>query len=101
MMPYALQHGADSTCCVAAAELKCRHLSCYICMLQVVDESYRKALALSTASFATSFNLAEHSILGDVRDLLMPLAPRIYARLRKLNVYEPGGFFREHKVCSP
>ena len=69
-------------------------------MLQVVEESYRKALALPTTRFATSFNVAEHSILGDVRDLLMPLAPRIYARLHKLNVYEPGGFFREHKVCT-
>ena len=28
----------------------------------------------------------------------MPDAPRIHARLHKLNVYEPGGFFKEHKV---
>jgi hypothetical protein len=66
--------------------------------LQVVDDDYRKALALPTDRFATNFNLAEHGMLAEIKDLLMPDAPQIHARLHKLNVYEPGGFFKEHKV---
>jgi hypothetical protein len=66
--------------------------------VQADDDSYRKAVALPTGRFAPSFNLAEHRIMADVRRLLMPDAKRSYARLHKLNVYGPCGFFKEHKV---
>lgn len=65
---------------------------------QVLDDSYRKALALPVDCCATSFNLAAFDILPDVHELLMSDAPRIAARLHKLNVYGPGGFFKAHKV---
>lgn len=40
----------------------------FSCMSQVLDDSYRKALALPVDRFATSFNLAAHSSILPVRE---------------------------------
>lgn len=86
----------DSTC---SRILLIRCPSIPLCFrVQVLDDSYRKALALPVDRFATSFSLGEHTIMPVVQELLMPDAPSIAARLHKLNVYGPGGFFKTHKV---
>lgn len=65
---------------------------------QVLDDSCRKALPLPIDRFAVNFSLAEHDIMPVVQELLMPDAPSTAARLHKLNVYGPGGFFKMHQV---
>lgn len=67
-------------------------------IVQVLDDGYRKALALPLDRFATTFDLAADNTLRDVQALLMPDAARISARLHKLNVYGPGGFLKSHRV---
>ena len=65
---------------------------------QVLDDSYRRALALPVNRFASTFDLSAHHILHDVHAMLMPDAQSVRSRLHKLNVYGPGGFFKAHKV---
>ena len=66
----------------------------------MLDDSYRRALALPTDRFSTSFDLSAHYIIWDVRSLLRPDAHSIRAHLHKLNVYGPGGFFKTHQVID-
>jgi len=65
------------------------------------DESVRKALQLTPDQFDLVGALANPSIvdkiLEEVRTLLVPDAASVTARLHKLNVYEEGGFFADHR----
>ncbi|KXZ45210.1 hypothetical protein GPECTOR_57g500 [Gonium pectorale] len=35
-------------------------------------------------------------MLGDIAALMQPTAPQVFAQLHKLNIYGPGGMFKEH-----
>ncbi|KXZ45209.1 hypothetical protein GPECTOR_57g499 [Gonium pectorale] len=35
-------------------------------------------------------------MLGDIAALMQPAAPQVFAQLHKLNIYGPGGMFKEH-----
>lgn len=55
--------------------------------VQVLDESYRSALALSNMEFFTSFALAQHDILPEIARLTNTDGANLTAELYKLNVY--------------
>ncbi|PSC67932.1 14 kDa zinc-binding isoform A [Micractinium conductrix] len=66
----------------------------------VLDDSYRRALALPADRLICGYKLAQHaSMLDAVRSRMLPdvAASRLSARLHALNVYTPGGFFRPHR----
>ncbi|MCJ1464002.1 hypothetical protein MMC07_002612 [Pseudocyphellaria aurata] len=67
--------------------------------LQVLDQTYRKALALSPANFMTDFSLSEHDVLGPISKLACSGATSLTATLYKLNIYGPGDFFRSAATC--
>jgi hypothetical protein len=59
-------------------------------MQDVLDPSYRKALALGNDKFFTNFDLAAQDILATVKTVMMPDATSIRAELYKLNIYRLG-----------
>ncbi len=66
----------------------------------VVDESVRKAHELKPDAFSLSggFDVTVPAeVLEKVRAELVPDATSISAKLHKVNVYEKGGFFAEHR----
>ncbi|EEB96184.1 hypothetical protein MPER_04725, partial [Moniliophthora perniciosa FA553] len=67
----------------------------------VMDESYRKALKLELAQFATPFDLAAtgilHKIQQDLVDTDTALRRPIRAEPYKLNIYDKGAFFKAHQ----
>ncbi|KAK7040321.1 hypothetical protein VNI00_009789 [Paramarasmius palmivorus] len=67
----------------------------------VMDESYRKALKLELSQFATPFDLAAtgilHKIQQDLVDTDATLRRLIRAEPYKLNIYDKGAFFKQHK----
>lgn len=61
---------------------------------EVLDPTYRRALALPADRFLTSFDLAQHAgVLRAVRSLLLPDAAYVTSELHALNIYTVGGFF--------
>lgn len=67
--------------------------------VDVLDTTYRKALAMEAARFSSSFHPSDHGILQTITDLMLPLCSnsrRVHAELYKLNTYEPGGKFKPH-----
>ncbi|ESK89103.1 hypothetical protein Moror_5276 [Moniliophthora roreri MCA 2997] len=66
----------------------------------VMDESYRKALKLELAQFATPFDLAAtgilHKIQQDLVDTDTAIRRPIRAEPYKLNIYDKGAFFKAH-----
>lgn len=63
----------------------------------VTDKSYRDAYALEPEKFLTSFQLCNTSILGEIRQLLVPDVSSIRAELYKMNVYMgPTRHFKSH-----
>lgn len=63
---------------------------------QVTDKSYRDAVKLEPDQFATSFQLCDTPILGEIQMLMVPDVRTIQAELYKLNIYAPGGHFKAH-----
>lgn len=66
----------------------------------VLDESYRKARKMDSEYFSSTFNLADSGLMDTVRSELLEGENEgkvIKAELYKLNVYEPGAFFKTHK----
>ncbi|MCJ1464001.1 hypothetical protein MMC07_002611 [Pseudocyphellaria aurata] len=63
---------------------------------QVMDKTYRKALALDPSKFITDLVLSQHNILADVHKLSCPQAAHLTAKLYKLNIHGPGDFFKAH-----
>ncbi|KAK9794904.1 hypothetical protein WJX73_002418 [Symbiochloris irregularis] len=64
--------------------------------LQVYDQSYRNALELNPKEFVTSFSLAEYDILPEIARLTNTDGASLTAKLYKLNLYQPGDFFKSH-----
>ncbi|KXZ43882.1 hypothetical protein GPECTOR_78g70 [Gonium pectorale] len=63
----------------------------------VLDPSYRNALQIKAdGGFALSAGLPTPEMLGDIAALMQPAAPQVFAQLHKLNIYGPGGMFKEH-----
>ncbi|TMW59805.1 hypothetical protein Poli38472_004874 [Pythium oligandrum] len=52
---------------------------------------------MDSSLFTTSLSLAELSILNEIQRMLTPDIQDVRARLYKLNVYGPGGFFKAHR----
>ena len=63
---------------------------------QVTDKSYRDAVKLEPDQFATSFQLCDTPILGEIQMLMVPDVHTIQAKLYKLNIYALGGHFKAH-----
>ncbi|XP_065898927.1 uncharacterized protein [Dysidea avara] len=63
----------------------------------VIDKNYRNAFKLDPKDFATTFQLCDTPILGDI-GLINPncAAVSLQAELYKLNIYVPGDFFKSH-----
>ncbi|TMW64703.1 hypothetical protein Poli38472_011583 [Pythium oligandrum] len=64
---------------------------------EVLDPTYRDAVRMDASQFTTSLNVAELPILNEIQSFLAPDTQDIRARLYKLNVYGPGGFFKAHR----
>ncbi|KAL4458024.1 hypothetical protein ABPG75_012889 [Micractinium tetrahymenae] len=65
---------------------------------EVLDDGYRRALALPADRIFPHFHLAQHpGVLAAVRSLLLPDAGELSARLHTLKVYTQGGFFKPHR----
>jgi hypothetical protein len=64
----------------------------------VLDTDYRDALQMTSDQFYLNFDVAELKILDKIQDLLLPAnsGNQIYVKRHKLNVYGPGGHFKEH-----
>jgi hypothetical protein len=76
-----------------------------------IDTSYRQAVKLERMNFSTNFQPANHGVLDEIRQVLLPAycgpdvvdgtEMRIHAELYKLNVYSaPSGKFRS-QVDTP
>ena len=66
----------------------------------IVDTSVRKAHQLTPEQFVLSGGFdgtLPAEILEKVRSELVPDAGKITAKLHKINIYEKGGFFADHK----
>ena len=63
---------------------------------KVTDKSYRDAFKLEPDRFATTFQLCDTPILGEIQMLMVPDVCAIRADLYKLNIYAPGGHFKAH-----
>jgi hypothetical protein len=75
--------------------------------VDVLDTFYRQAVKLEPTNFSTNFHPANHGILDDIRQVLLPAycgpegvdgtEMRIHAELYKLNIYSaPSGKFKSH-----
>ncbi|TMW64705.1 hypothetical protein Poli38472_011585 [Pythium oligandrum] len=64
---------------------------------EVLDPTYRDAVQMDASQFTTSLRVAELPILSEIQSYLAPDTQDIRARLYKLNVYGPGGFFKAHR----
>ncbi|KXZ45212.1 hypothetical protein GPECTOR_57g502 [Gonium pectorale] len=63
----------------------------------VLDLAYRNALQIKAdGGFGLSAGLPTPEMLGDIAALMQPTAPQVFAQLHKLNIYGPGGMFKEH-----
>lgn len=66
--------------------------------IETLDPAYRQALKLASDSAAFNFDLSNWPILAQVKKVLMPHTDKeIFARMDKVNLYLPGGFFKAHK----
>lgn len=62
---------------------------------EIQDPNIRKAYALDTKHFLSSFHPADHGILKSIENLMHSTSD-VHAELYKLNIYSTGGHFKEH-----
>ena len=66
--------------------------------MQILDESHRCALQLKPAKFSWNFRLEDTNILAEIGRHAKPTpGEQVTATLSALNVYGPGGYFKQHK----
>ena len=63
----------------------------------VVDEAVRKAIQIKADSLDMGDFVLPADVLETIRSDLVPDAGVVTARFHKMNIYETGGFFADHK----